>query len=109
MASDAVKIIARRWVDGRGTMPLDKSESTKRIVDYLNENELRFVPIDEAKPVPTGQEGPPGYQDDQYFYVLPSTMSEIYFEKSKLPVSLNYLVDEDYLFKGGEKNSMQFK
>lgn len=108
-ASDAVKTIAQRWLDRRGTMALDKRESIKLISDYLTENELRFVPIGEAKPVLSDQEWPPGYQDEEYFYVLPSTMSKIYIEKSKLPVSLNHLVEEDYLFKGGERSSMQFK
>jgi putative DNA primase/helicase len=109
MASDAIKTIAQRWLDGRGTMALDKRESIRLISDYLTENELRFVPIDEAKPVLSDQEWAPGFQDEEYFYVLQSTMSKIYVEKSKLPVSLSHLVEEDYLFKGGEKGSMQFR
>ena len=109
MASDAVKTVAQRWLDGRGTMALDKRESIKLISYYLTENELRFVPIGEAKPVLSDQEWPLGYQDEEYFYVLQSTISKIYVEKSKLPVSLNHLVEENYLFKGGEKGSMQFK
>lgn len=109
MASDAVRTIAQRWLTGRGTMPLDQSEGIKIIRDYIAEHDLRFMPLSDAGAISQGDEWPPGFQDEDYYYVLPSTMSKVYEEKSKLPDYRSYLLDAGFLKPGTEKGSWQFK
>jgi putative DNA primase/helicase len=109
MTSEAVKTVATRWLVGRGRMPLDQSEALKQVRDYLARIELGFVPIADVKHIPKGEISPPGYRDDVFFFVLPQTLSLLSGDKGVPTALLNYLLNAEYLEKGNEKDSLQFR
>lgn len=103
-ASEAVKKVARRWLDNRLRMPIGQAEEIKKVRDYLVANDTHFMMLSDVqiKSAVAVQ----GYQDDAFFYVLPTTLTDLIGDKTKV---LNALIDGGYLEKGGEDKSLQFR
>jgi putative DNA primase/helicase len=102
-AAEAVKKVARRWLDNRLRMPIGQAEEIKKMRDYLIANEKHFSSLSDARIV--SGDDVRGYQDDTFFYVLPATFSEI-GDKNKV---LSALTEAGYLERGGEEKSLQFR
>lgn len=109
LATEAVKAIASRWLDARGRMPLDQSKSVEHMRDYLAAHETQFVQVSEVRSNVSIPCDPPGFQDELYFYILPSTIAKIGEDKAKCTAMMTAILDAGYLEKGSEKNSLQFK
>jgi putative DNA primase/helicase len=103
-ASEAVKTVARRWLDNRLDMPMGQAEEIKKVRDYLVANEAHFVMLSDAQNKLSAAVD--GYQDDTFFYVLPAALTDRIGDKSKV---LKALIDGGYLEKGGEDKSFQFR
>lgn len=101
-ASEAVKTIAHRWLDEYLRMPAHHSEELEKVRDFIAENEARFIKLVSGPVVPS--EDTLGYQDDEFFYVLPPTFVGLTKAKNK---TLSALTDSGYLEKGGENKSLQ--
>jgi putative DNA primase/helicase len=101
-ASEAVKTIAHRWLDEYLRMPAHHSEELEKVRDFIVENEARFIKLVSGPVVPS--QDTLGYQDDEFFYILPPTFVGLTKEKNK---TLNALTDSGYLEKGGENKSLQ--
>jgi len=80
-ASAAVKTIAHRWLEEYRNMPNHQPEELEKVHDYLIENEARFINL--FGDTTASNEDTLGYQDDQFFYVLPQTYSRMTDTKTK--------------------------
>jgi len=101
-ASAAVKTVAHRWLEEYLRMPAHHSEELEKVRDFIAENEGRFIKLVSGPVVPS--EDTLGYQDDEFFYVLPPTFVGLTKAKNK---TLSALTDSGYLEKGGEDKSLQ--
>ena len=101
---DAVKTVARRWLDNRLAMPMDQAEAIEKVRDYLIANETHFIMLSDAQVEFNGEVA--GYQDDTFFYVLPTTLTAIIGDRTK---AANALIDAGYLERGGESKSFQYR
>lgn len=106
-AEEAVKTIARRWLDNRLRMPTHQSEELEAVRDYIAANDTLFIPLSAAKSTLGGDAL--GYQDDAFFYILPATFEGLVGDKTKVTKTLNALVGGGYLEKGGENKSLQYR
>lgn len=108
-ASEAVRIIAMRWLRERGRMPLDQIREIEKLRDYLAANASRFVALSAARAASAAAEAPPGYCDDAFFHVLPATLAGLSGGKAGAGSVLNALADGGYLERGGEDGSLQVR
>lgn len=107
-AAAAVVEIARRWLDGRGSvMPRDQAEAVENTRAYLLRHGERFqmIPVqDESATLPDLF----GYRDKEFFYILPQAFAEIHAGRTPDTIAA-FLQDAGYLSRGGEKGSLQIK
>ncbi|SNT42259.1 putative DNA primase/helicase [[Luteovulum] sphaeroides subsp. megalophilum] len=76
-ASAAVRQVARRWLDGRGSASLDDSVAVEKTRDFLLQNESRFVEIPLKRSQKQDTSTLLGFRDAEYLYLLSSTMARI--------------------------------
>jgi putative DNA primase/helicase len=107
----AVQRIAERWLDGRGRLPFEQSQTLKKVQEYLTVNEHRFTPLSDAGSRPDYGNGGPVYQDETFIYLLPAALSYMArkLEITKTKQVLDALTEGGFLETGGEDKSRQFK
>jgi putative DNA primase/helicase len=106
-ASEAVGTIAQMWMDNRNRAPVEETTDIDTLRNYISENIARFIKFSD---IHTEQVGDLlGYQDQEFIYILPATISKFNESNKKRPNILNALVQRGYLDKGGENKSLQFR
>lgn len=106
-ASEAVRIIAQRWMDNQNLNSVDHTEDIEILRSYIADNIAGFVKLSDAKNV--ADVNILGYKDEEFFYILFATMPKIKSNNKKGSDVLSALVKGGYLGRGGEKNSLQFR